>query len=128
MWAINEPFAAAGAGEYWPVFHVLRGLNRGRGKTWVDLQVSNPELAVVAWRDGPHVQVWLANLGDREQHFTLTGLQVTGQALLDAERMSAALDTADFLERREAATDGLNTLPAYAVRVLDCQAGVEYSR
>lgn len=118
LWAVNEPFSVADAGEYWPVFHVLRGLNLGRGMTALHVDVSNPAVAALAWMNGHSIQVWLANLTDREQSFELNGLHITAGTRLEADTVDQALDAPDYLERRSAGA--FATLQPYGVQLLNC--------
>lgn len=125
LWAVNEPFMAAGGGEYWPIFHVLRGLNRGQGRPALSVGVANPDVAVLAWADGESVQVWLANLTDREQRLELAGIRLEGYALLDADTCEQALSDPAFIARISAPDSGPFTLGPYAVLALKGQRDVE---
>jgi hypothetical protein len=125
LWAVNEPFMAAGEGEYWPIFHVLRGMNRGQGQVALSVAASNPDVAVVAWADGESVHVWLANLTEREQRLELAGIRIDGYALLDAQTCEPASGDPGFMERQSAAGPGPLTLGPYAVLALNGQRDVE---
>jgi hypothetical protein len=125
LWAVNQPFAMARAGEYWPVFHVLRGLNLGNGKTALRVSACSPDIAVLAWRDGAYAQVWVANLTAVEQRVELPEAWVLGVNVLDGQSCSAALHDPDLIHRRFAPDAMLPALAPYAVLVVDCRYDVE---
>lgn len=125
LWAVNEPFAAAGAGQYWPLFHVLRGLHAGRGKTALQVSVSTPDVAVLAWREGENVQLWVANLTAFEQRLELPGCRVRSLVCLDPHSCAQALHDPDFIHRPLPPSSHLPALAPYAVLAINCRCDVE---
>ncbi|MFJ3485362.1 hypothetical protein ACIPL1_18525 [Pseudomonas sp. NPDC090202] len=125
LWAVNEPFAVAAAGEYWPVFHVLRGLNQGRGKAAMDVDVSSSAISALCWREGRQVKVWLANLTGHEQVAELEGLNIIGCARLAADTVEVAHDDPGFMARLDTSAPAVTSLQPYEVLVLDCRWSVE---
>ena len=125
LWAVNQPFAVAESGELWPIFHALRGLNRGRGKTALDIGASSAAVSVLAWREEKGIEVWVANLTGREQAIELTGMGIDGITRLDADTCSSAQNDPGFIHRRFSPGYGLPVIAPYGVLVLDCQCNVE---
>lgn len=125
LWAVNRPFAVAQAGEYWPVFHVLRGLNLGRGKTAMRVTASSPDIAVLAWRDGARAHVWVANLTPVEQRVEMPDACVLGIKLLDAQSCAAGLHDPGLVHHSFAPDAVLPVLSPYAVLIMDCRYDIE---
>jgi hypothetical protein len=125
LWAVNEPFAVAAANEYWPTFHLLCGLNQGRGKTALNVSASCADIAVLAWGEAHGVEVWLANLSDSEQAFELSGASIVGVTHLDADHYDQALHDSGFIHRPTCVALDKPVLGPYAVLKLDCRRDVE---
>jgi D-apionolactonase len=115
--------AARGQRVVYPVYHVLRGLAAGAGRTRLETTLSNGSaVQAVAWRADGGLVVWLANLTPMAQTVALEGLPARrGRiAVLDQESFVAA--TADPEALAGLARDGETarlSLDAYAVARLE---------
>jgi hypothetical protein len=87
----------------YPAFHVLSGLARGRGLPLVEAYSSEPRsAAALAWREGPRVVLWLANLTAEQLTVRVTGIE-------DARLQASVLDASGF-EHAAASLHALGSL------------------
>jgi len=114
---------AKGQAMVYPVYHVLRGLAEGAGRTRLETTLSNGSaVQAVAWRAEGGVVVWLANLTPEPQTVTLQGLPARcGRvAILDqASFVTAAADSEALAGRAREAELARLELGAYAVARLE---------
>jgi hypothetical protein len=86
----------------YPAFHVMAGLARGVGRHLVGTPSSEPrKVARLAWREGTHTVLWLANL-------TADPLTIRMSGFEDAPLQASVLDSSAF----EQAVARLDTLVA----------------
>ena len=103
----------------YPAFHVMADLARGVGRHLVGAPSSEPrKVARLAWREGTHIVLWLANLTADPLTIRMSGFEDSPlqASVLDSsafEQAVARLDTLDAL-RRPLEVPELN-LDAYAV-------------
>jgi hypothetical protein len=103
----------------YPAFHVMADLARGVGRHLVGAPSSEPrKVARLAWREGTHIVLWLANLTADPLTIRMSGFEDAPlqASVLDSsafEQAVARLDTLDAL-RRPLQEPELN-LDAYAV-------------
>jgi hypothetical protein len=103
----------------YPAFHVMADLARGVGRHLVGTPPSEPhKVARLAWREGTHIVLWLANLTADPLTIRISGFEDAPlqASVLDSsafEQAVARLDTLDAL-RRPLEEPELN-LDAYAV-------------
>lgn len=81
LWALNEPFAVAEAGRYWPVFHLLRALAGGRGQPALGLHSTAAQLVAVGWELPGGQGVGYPLQGYPLQGHPLPGERLPGDAL-----------------------------------------------
>jgi hypothetical protein len=117
--AASPYFDSINGPTVYPAFHVLSGLSRGRGLPLVEARSSEERrAAALAWREGPRVVLWLANLTAEPLAVRMTGAEDARlqASVLDAsgfEHAAASLHALDSLKRplKEAELN----LDAYAV-------------
>jgi hypothetical protein len=109
----------------YPAFHVLSGLSRGRGLPLLEARSSEPrKVAALAWREGPRVVLWVANL-------TAGPLTVRMAGIEDARVQASVVDASGFehaaasLHALESLTRPLKeaelNLDAYAVACVEAE-------
>jgi hypothetical protein len=128
LWAVNEPFVVAQMGEYWPVFHVLKGLAEARYKQPVTFTTSASQVIALGWLQGAggNVRLWLANLSATSQQVTLSDLQVKGCKVLDEDSYVQALSDPGFFSTLCGVEEDEGvSLGAWAVALIDCHLGHE---
>ncbi|MCI8212343.1 hypothetical protein AUC61_22680 [Pseudomonas sp. S25] len=128
LWAVNEPFAVAHAHQYWPVFHVLKGLARARGKQALSFHTSVAQVIAFGWLEGAqgNVRLWLANLSAKPQKVTLDAMRVTGSRLLDEQTCQQALSDPDFFSALQPIdNEAALVLRPWTVALIDCHLGRE---
>jgi hypothetical protein len=87
----------------YPAFHVMTGLGHGEGHPLVETKLSEPgRAAVLAWRDGGSIVLWLANLSTEPLTIRLGGFD-------DARLQASVLDSSAF----EKAVVSLEALDAF---------------
>jgi hypothetical protein len=101
--AASPYFDSINGPTVYPAFHVLSGLSRGRGLPLVEARSSDPRrAAALAWRDGPRVVLWLANLTAEPLTVRMTGIE-------DARLQASVLDASGF-EHAAASLHALGSL------------------
>ncbi len=128
LWAVNEPFAVAHTHQYWPVFHVLKGLARARGKQALSFHASVAQVIAFGWLQGAqgNVRLWLANLSAKPQEVTLDAMRVTGSRLLDEQTCQQALSDPDFFSALQPIdNEAALVLRPWAVALIDCHLARE---
>jgi D-apionolactonase len=89
----------------YPAFHVMADLARGIGRHLVGTPSSEPrKVARLAWREGTHIVLWLANLTADPPTIRMSGFEDAPlqASVLDSsafEQAVARLDTLDALRR-----------------------------
>lgn len=128
LWAVNEPFAAARADQYWPVFHVLKGLAGARGRQALTFESSAAHVSAVGWlQQSPgNVRLWLANLSASPAQVKLEALHVIGCRVLDDQTYKLALADPDLFTALQPAEAGAEfMLGPWAVALIDCHVAHE---
>ena len=102
-----------GAGGFFPVYHVVRGLARLRGTPMRAVQIASPrEVQVFA----AGAEVWIANLMGETRRVKLETPLSGSLARLDAESFPSTVGAADALEHLDRPFSGNEIeLDAYAV-------------
>ncbi|MBV9287293.1 MAG: hypothetical protein JO288_05630, partial [Hyphomicrobiales bacterium] len=123
--AASPYFDSINAPAVYPAFHVLSGLSRGHGLPLLQARSSDPRRATaLAWRDGPRVVLWLANLTPEPLRVRMTGVEDARlqASILDAsgfEQAAASLHALDSVKRPLEEAE-LN-LDAYAVARVEAE-------
>lgn len=126
LWAVNEPFAVARAGQYWPVFHVLKGLAMAAGNSALTFKVSASQIVTLGWLEQTTgiVRLWLANMSATPQRVELSEMQVNGCRVLDEQTCLQALSNPDFFSEPQPFDDcAALLLKPWSVAVIDCHPG-----
>ena len=103
--AASPYFDSINGPTVYPAFHVVSGLSRGRGLPLIEARSTEPRrAAALAWREGPRVVLWLANLTAEPLTIRLMGIEDARlqASLLDAdgfEQAAASLHAVDPLKR-----------------------------
>jgi D-apionolactonase len=129
---IPQPFVqpwydGLAAPAVYPVFHVISELARAAGSPLITTRVSDPSrLAALAWSEGDHPRLALANLSAERQLVQLEGwaeAPVRGR-ILDADSFKrATLDWLEFRKESQPLDDhGELALPPYSIALI---GGVE---
>jgi D-apionolactonase len=87
-------------GGLFPVFHVLRGLARLKGRRLRRIEISAPrEIQAVAASGDSGEEIWLANLMGEARRVSLHPRSASGRiSLLDADSFAAAAESLDALD------------------------------
>lgn len=96
--SLGPPFDVAGTQGWYPVFHVLRGLAPASHRGLLLASLSDDGLAAVAWRDGHHTELWLANCSDEPLDVSLIGVRRCRIAMLHASNVSTGQELPDLLD------------------------------
>lgn len=126
LWAVNEPFAVARAGQYWPVFHVLKGLAMARHCQALSFKVSAPQVVSLGGLEPGtgNVRLWLANLSAELQEVELSEMHMNGCTILDDQTCMQALSDPDFCSAPQPVEPrGAVSLGPWAVALIDCHLG-----
>ncbi|HET9374794.1 MAG TPA: hypothetical protein VFO40_07465, partial [Chthoniobacterales bacterium] len=111
-----QPWFDENAGTY-PVYHVIKGLAKLRGRPLIDLEISAPnEIQAIATGHKDGIELWVANLTDQTKDFELAPKLIGSVSILSApefERATKDLSVLDSLER--GLTGERLVMPAYAV-------------
>jgi len=109
-----QPWYDTHEGVY-PVYHVLRGLARLRGRTMLRLDISRTDrLLGLAVETNDGLRLWLANLGPEPLTVDL-GMPIEALAVLDAESFVAAAGDSSFMDKLAPHSGGMLVLDSYAV-------------
>jgi len=104
----------------YPVYHVVAGFAQATGQSVLSTKSSDAsQVTEIAYRTANGTEVWLANLTEREQRVSLTGIgkSPARAAILDEDSFEEAATRPGFLgeARRELQKNEPLTLKAYAV-------------
>ena len=111
---------------FYPAFHVLSGLSRGRGLPLIEASASEPgRVAALAWREGARIVLWLANLTAEPLTVPVTGIEDARlqASLLDVsgfEQAATSMHALDWLKRP--LEEAKLNLDAYAVARVEAES------
>jgi hypothetical protein len=122
----NTPyFDSINGPTFYPAFHVLSGLSRGRGLPLIEARASEPHrLTALAWREGARAVLWLANLTAEPLNIRLTGVESKPlqASLLDAAGFEQATVSAHAMDSLKRPLDDAKlALDAYAVARVEAE-------